>query len=399
MVNILLSTILLCAAPMMADEAEPPAGEIISTDEMIAHLSQQLDALDGLTLYFTQRQYSGLGASDPPEGGPGPDDFKLECEFKSVISGERYRIESQVIEQSKAFEGAGDQLQILTWNGEQARIRLYSPNGALHDSGQIDSEPTRTVFIEPHMTWQGWWVFQTMERTSYLDLMRSGTLEGPKLLDDGRTSWRAFYQDSRNLMFELIGRRVDDRVELAEAALNAFPEESWEEGATPLARFTIRFDPIRVEKGEPISPRAVMTTHHNQEEPADRIWGSTEVILDHVEREPISDETFYVEFASTAAVSDARYRIAYELGDTLINVDGRLLRTHEPVHGDVGAQLASWVEQGEFVAEEDVMEELGADASDSAATSEGGFGLWPYAILVVSIVVAAIILFYRRGTS
>lgn len=394
MSHVLLPTLFLSLAHLAPQPVLGNTAGLISTDEMKAMLSEQLQAMDGLTLHFQQTQYTGFGATAPPVSGPAQEHFLLRTNWEAVFQSDKYRQQSRVAETGESFSGSTDRIQIMTWDGQQARIKIHDPEGPLTHSGQIDPAPTRSLFIEPHMSWQGWWIYQSTQRTSYLDLLSSDELAGPERLADGTTRWHLPYGGSRQLMIELIARRVGDRIELAESTLRGYHEVQWVEGDDPRVVMKIRFGPIRHERGEPLASSAIITTHHLEDEPSKQLWGYTEVKLDHVEHIAPMDGAFRVKFDPAATISDARYRIAYTLGESMLNLDGRILSTAEPLHGEVGENLTWWLKNGAFVSE------AGNQESDSQAVrADIKPGSWNrgWTMLIITGILVLIIFVAKRS--
>ena len=158
----------------------------------------------------------------------------------------------------------------------------------------------------------------------------------------------------------------------------------------------VRFGPIRPERGEPLASSAIITTHHLEDDPSKQLWGYTEVKLDHVERTPLTDGAFRVQFDPAATISDARYRIAYTLGESMLNLDGRILSTAEPLHGEVGENLTWWLKNGAFVSDAEDQE---PDSQAIRADIKPGSWNRGWTMLIITGILVLIIFVAKRSPS
>lgn len=78
-------------------------------------------------------------------------------------------------------------------------------------------------------------------------------------------------------------------------------------------------------------------------------WVKVHIALLSAERKAVADADFSPPLPKSAQVWDDRYQIGYELGGDIINVDGRLFQTDEPLQGDVGTRLEYWMAKGRFI--------------------------------------------------
>jgi len=97
-------------------------------------------------------------------------------------------------------------------------------------------------------------------------------------------------------------------------------------------------------------PRSARILHqHCRKNPVDGFWGASDVQLISTAKVEHDDAAFLAPLDDNAIVGDSRLNIAYHLGSTHINIDGRLLETQEPLKGDVGAKLSWWIAHGHFI--------------------------------------------------
>jgi hypothetical protein len=350
-----------CLTCAMSIAAGDPDGEAISTKEMVAALERQLHALDSMSVSFATEEYSGFGAGSPGPDGVRATDFKLATTGSAIRLGPMYRIE---LVTTRACDGlatlVGDGA-IFTSNGAQGRqvVRRQREHVLISDPAPVFHR--HELFHQ----WLGWNVQNFRVPATYADILGTAVVDGPTLEPDGRTRWRCvptwsrepclevvFWAESRGepMLVEvaLVGyasgvdvRKLEWRT-LDEARMSAPRPEVWG---------SVRFDDRRVEIGDStLAAGAIVAGHHFRDRPEDEFWGWYRVELREVEPASIDEATFLEPIRTPdATVVDDRYRIAYDLGSTKINIDGRILRTHIPVEGDVGARLEWWIRNGSFV--------------------------------------------------
>ena len=158
----------------------------------------------------------------------------------------------------------------------------------------------------------------------------------------------------------------------------------------------VRFGPTLYDKGETLANSAIITTHHFADDPSDQLWGYTEIKLDHVERAPLPDNHFRANFDPTSSIVDSRYSIAYTLGKSMLNLDGRILSTAQPLRGEVGENLSSWIKNGEFVAE---LENQDSDSQPIRADAKPGLWQQEWMIPIITAALIIIILLAKRPTA
>lgn len=328
-------------------------GQAISTEELRASLLKRQNAQDSMRIEFTDQSYHGRGRPCAPEQLGEAD---LICERRCVV---HHAVTS--FRSAETYEQVGDRLQgrandldILTWNGIEAR-RFGRPGA---EGGKayltIMAEPDLGFAIDHYMTWLGWWVFSNMGKHSLVDVLDLETTTGPVLLADGRTQWRGSYAPHA-AEFLLTAARIDGEVRLVEAEVRNYygGEIVADEG---MIQNAARFEFSEFGDGQAGLPgRAEVHVcfwrmgHPKDSSEAD-FWGRTSIKLIGATPAECTPETFKVLQQDAASIVDERFQVAYDVGSRFITVDGRVLKTHEPVtRDDVGQNLDWWVSRGTWV--------------------------------------------------
>ena len=396
--------ILLVSCKLVTWSYQPPAvpNELITTEQMREYLELRESALAPLTVRFETVEYFGRGASEPPTNAESSEYFVSKEIGSFAALGRRYRLEMFVEDASEPIANMIGRQVIQTFDGVEARRRLLNPNFPENrqHQGQIGDSTFKSVVTADFQSWYGWWVLQRCARLSYLDLFSRDDLEGPTLLPDGRTQWRVTMPGDDLSGVVLTARRDGERVELAEVLYQGYRNKLWGNKSDVNVAIHVAFGPTDVRKDEVLASDAVVTGMHYRTKPEDEFWGLARITLHSVEPRVERDDTFRVSFDPTADVTDNRYRISYRLGDTALVVDGRLLRTSEPLTGDVGDNLEWWVANGEWGPTPKAPPgELDLD-SDDEATDEAPTETrspWATAFFVVLVILGILVLRAKRG--
>ncbi len=345
----------LANALLVSLAAAAPQPMPISTAELCELLSRQREATDGLTIRFNVESHYGKGSSNPPaEHLLGPKTLTQQHTVESLRIGDCYRVNDDFVYRTvdEGVEEFTKMQKVMTWNGVECRVLMRPPETP--DAGflSISAEPASDVFAQFYMTWQGWWLVQGPERVGFIDLLQRGDVQGPELLSDGKTRWRFGPNpiSKANEIF-ILARRVGDDIELAEAHFRIYSEGIVTGNDADLTTTTIfEFGPVRKDRGEALPGTCVgKSCFWMQRGSENDFWSYARIDLTSVERAVVNDTTFREPPGPKSGVGDQRYRIAYDQGSQYITVDGRVLKTHEPVHGDsVGHQLEWWVERGSW---------------------------------------------------
>lgn len=319
--------------------------DVVSTQHLVESLLDQQEALDGLTLHFVERHWYGSGDRNAPNGGPLPEHRVYVAECKYVCMGRKYRLERTYTEVHDNLSSRQDDREIMIWNGAEARtIQEYRPEG--DRSVQIDLAPPFYHRMQPHLSWLGSWVLQARDRLSYQDLLQGEGVQGPELMPDGRTRWRCPFPGLPTTRVFILAEPVDGNIELSEVEFRSYSESGFgEEDLLVLHR--LAFGQVREELG-PLAHTFAFTQSHRRANPEDEFWSMTTIVLKSVEREETTGAKFGGGLGPGTKVVDNRYRIGYRLGRDTINMDGRLVETHEPLHGEVGHNLEWWVQHGKL---------------------------------------------------
>jgi hypothetical protein len=102
----------------------------------------------------------------------------------------------------------------------------------------------------------------------------------------------------------------------------------------------------------PLYSGARLVNRHYRDDPQDAFWGVADIKLLDARSVDHPPDAFLARFTEDSIVADTRLNVAYQLGTDTINIDGRLLKTHEPVTGDVAERLGWWVSHGHFIISE-----------------------------------------------
>lgn len=393
----------VCSLLTTISSAHGAAG-VISTEEICDYLAAQQRALKESTVHFDVAHYFGRGSRVPPKGGPRPEHLVYSAICSTILHGDNYRLQKTYTATNANLRALLGADEIMTWDGAEARSVKRYPDESSAELFQIDAKPPKTHYMELYLTWQGWWVLQFPERLSYADLLHSDGVVGPELLPDERTRWRCPFQDVPITEMEIVivAKRVKGEIELSEVELRFYKDPTKGKDDENLrVSHRVTFGTTRKDSGQLLPSTATLIQSHRRENPADEFWMVTEVALRSVERsKSITDQTFREPIGPVATVVDSRLRIAYRIGEKALNLDGRLLETHEPVHGDVGANLEWWVAHGKLAPLRDP--ETGRFVTEQG-DPEGmqrkrGSSLWRPGVIIASVVIAFIILRSRRSS-
>jgi hypothetical protein len=351
------------AAPRDPATASQPGSQVVSREEALQYLRAVGAAQQDIEIEFAVTQFYGEGQADPPES------LDLESRVqrlrvRQICSGQKYRIVNEFVETHENLRALLGQVHIMTWNGTEARLTVRGahsrdPN---QQSARIDNQPSRDVRDLPSVTATGMWVFQASERTTFADLLAKAEPLGPPIVTaEGDTEWTL---NSPLLGYSVIriaiGREPDGLMLRRATQESYMSEEAWKLAIQSASDASIKrgaaeglilaskivFGRTR-DARTGLSDSALLTVHHHRKDPSDAFWGASEVRI-IATRKPDEPTVFLAAFDADAIIGDSRLNIAYQLGSDSINVDGRLLLTHEPVKGDVAAHLSWWIERGRF---------------------------------------------------
>ena len=374
--------------------------EPITTEDLCQALCAQQEALDGLLLRFDVEHFYGAGTAMPPPEGPRSEHFSFLSRNTALVAGAKYRLEKVYVKTTESLQGLVGDYSLYTWDGVVSRSIRRDADERIPESLLLDAAPPRSQYDDLYLSWLGWWVLQSSKRLSYCDLICYKRVTDPELMEDGRTRWVLPLLGGPATYVLMYGRQGENGVELSEVELRAYTEPHLDHqddsGLTVSSR--IQFDPIDAESECPIATSARMVQSHRRENPSDEFWFLTRISLRSAEQIVTTPLTFREPVGSGAAVADSRYRISYVIGSTVLNLDGRVIDTHEPLHGEVGHKLEWWVENARF---SPLFDPTTKESARESPATERGDREWSGSVrhpvlLVVCIVVAAAILIMGR---
>jgi hypothetical protein len=330
------------------------APSVITTQAMLGFLDAMLDAQEAQQLTFEATHYYGTGSDLPPAGASLEEYLAIEYRYSAIKQANKYRMERTYIRSHDNLNQLKNHHEIQTFNGAQARSVTRVPEAL--DNILITLDPPNPHRMVGHFSWLGYYVFQLeMSRTvmhTYASLLRDGLFVGPELAADGTTRWRCLIHPHTDCEVVIYGSSEGGRISISAAEFWIYTESTvatqipLEFGDHVRAQNTVAFqrtgqDPDRL---LPEAARFAAQYWFRSDEQED-FWGICDLHLLEVVPASIDPATFLEPIGDAEAViNDARYGISYTLGTSTINLDGRLVTTHEPLHGDVGARLEWWIE-------------------------------------------------------
>jgi hypothetical protein len=384
-----------------APNAAPPRSSLITSEELTGHLADRERAQEGLELELTARSHSGEGTLPNPLV-LSPSDFVFEQRIVSVVSRQRYRIECTFSETNENVEGLRGQVITHTWNGQEARLTAVGTHRdrPTQQTARIANEPPRDVTDLPHLNFCGWWVFAGPPLFGLTDLFeRPGPIgpgfndearrynalieairhepggAAPRLCDDGTTEWIIPSPFLMHTDWVIRAVRRDGAIAVESIRQRCFASEeafSTRDEARMFVQIAVTFDldsPMLA--GLPTRARQVTQGWPISTAP---YWGVTTLELRRADKFEETLDAFLEPMTADAIVGDERYNIAYHLGRTELNVDGRLLETHVAMFGDVGARLAWWIEHGRWLDAGGDDDSRGASGAANQAVAPGKGG-------------------------
>jgi hypothetical protein len=327
---------------------------VISTDEMIAQLERMEHSQESVEIVARVRKHFGRGSPNPPEKFES-EHFVNQTRVMTLRSKGRYRIvvaREEVTEKNQPWK---DLVEYCTWNGQEARNYATGrdPSNPTQQSCGIANVPPDGVGLMSHLTWLGWWVFQGPFDRGYADILKRKDALPPELRPGGATRWRILDPDDPTSDVVLEAVRINDMIVLRRALRRSFRsiDGCQREDESDLGSFTEVVFGNELADGVVLPNKAVIIGRIFRPDDKQAFWGHASIDLLETNFREVDDADFTLQFAPDAIIADERYSIVYQLGQRLLNVDGRLFETDEPLHGDVGENLAWWLARGKFISE------------------------------------------------
>ena len=351
----------------------------IETSQLCDVLARQHAALESVTLRFTIESHYGKGSPMPPDASLlGPDTLTSRHVIETLRTGDCYRVDDDFTFRTvdDGLEEFWDGRTITTWDGVECRsfrCNLKKPSAGVLD---IRIDPGPDVFAEYFMTWQGWWLLHGPERISFVDLLGRDDVRGPDLLSDGRTRWKIGpWPISKAQEIVILARRAPNGIELDEAHFRVYADNEALTGTDADLRATsiFEFGPLDGNASTRLPGSCTVKLGHWRGRGAEHdFWGFARIELMAVDPAVADDWPFRMAPRPHSSIIDQRYRIAYDQGAQTINIDGRILQTHQPVHGDVvGHELEWWVQRGQWLDSiEPVTERAPSPADDDSSDTD-----------------------------
>ncbi len=277
----------------------PKPENALSTADMRAYLQQRQAAIEGRALRFTETRYTKKA---PPEQAHA-EGHKYEATWLSVRAGRSYRLERAVRSVRRDSPMVRESPVVMTWDGTEARSKADRPDGWRGFGGVINATPPFCHYVNLVLTWQGWWIFQQEEQSSFADWLPR--LTAGELSADGDTIWRAAVPKRTDAEIRIAARRVDGEIRLTWAEFNAF--QSNELQRRLVARCRIEFGPPSAQLGNFLSASAAIHVNHYTAEWES--WQLTCIELVSVDACAIDDATFRVGFEPGTRVHDRRINV------------------------------------------------------------------------------------------
>jgi hypothetical protein len=335
--------------------------DAISTNELLDALDSVQARLQRWRVTIDLESWSQR-CNDPHHAGlflPSKDATQAEAVLNNRVAvvrdRDRYWIAQDTLKSAGAqADGAafnfGDTRAVLAFDGMNYIASMKTAAGEEHYLISLGAEDHR-VSTGP-LDLYGWWVFgQTRE--GYADHLRTADGEPRSTTRaDGTTEWSFFLRDSqRHTVIHLRANRGNSgEILLTYACMSVYrtPDNSTDDNLR--LRYSVEFSDHRESPalGVVIPHAAQCTWIFSSDTPTNHYWTVNRLHVVSIEPEAELASLFHPLPSPIAQVGDSRYRLGYKLGDDVINVDGRRLRTHEPLHGDVGERLEWWIEHGEF---------------------------------------------------
>ena len=350
---------------------------VISTDEMRAYLLQLRAAIEKHQIDYVWKDYHGYGA--PPDAEPNKSLLRRHHRRSVVMDGARFRQVLDIVASKYPFPSEPGLQVHKTWDGfEQRRRRVH--NMDLPDEAYINGRPdhARTGAVSnlnsqfagsmnPEMMWLniacpafGWYGGWSDRDVHLAQIFDHPSLRGPFLLHDGRTEWQVHDPSTWNISSDdgeaqrwihVIAERAppDNTIRLAEIRQELSAD--FETSGQTRVKHTIIFSSDVFSPQLP-QPRHVVHTDMTTWVGQEPFWTRTHIDLIDITPAAIDETTFRLVFEDGDYVFDQRYQIGYTVGGDTIALPREkegLIRTHEPVRGDVGPNLAHWVEHGALI--------------------------------------------------
>lgn len=323
----------------------------LTTDELVAHLKAVEANIDrGMTTTVRTSEFYGKGRDAPAPGDlENPECFVQETTVETTLFRHNCRFERSYDRTNPNLESLQGNREIRMWDGEQARLFLIAKDslGRLHQGGDIASEPHVGLILGSHWSFHGRWVLQSKDGYRFSDLFAGREVIGPVRLANGNSQWRIPLRD-KYMEYIVEAARVETDVRLVAVEDQHYSWEVGHEYERLLCGSRIEFSGDG--GGLLFGDKSTTTMRHYRAKPEEAFWGVGVVELVSIRAldQPPPPGHFRVGFPMGAEVSDSRFNFAYTVGGDHINVDGRILVTHEPVHGEVGENLAMWVQRGRW---------------------------------------------------
>jgi len=353
------------------------------SDDLCDLARDRAEAVSGKTIEFDVAEYSGIG--ELPQAAY--EEFLTKrTEYAAFIAPDgRFWLRTTCLFRSSRLGGGAGSSETMVWNGVDFRSLGESSDQKSYGA-TIYSTPSRLLSHRQCLSWLGWWMFQLPSRVTLSDLACRASKSVPRV-DGGVNTWECPFPEWDGVVFSCS---VDsDKGTIRSYAIDGFGEVEigTEVRRTLRASVVVKLGDDLVSPELPL-PRTARIEHHHLEQGR---WGLREVTYRAHSHGPPSEHWNELRFPTGTLVSDQRYRLAYELGDNRLNIDGRLLITPDPLKGDVGNELPLWVNRGQFV-------ELGG--TPTLATPSPKLSQWIVFLLIgISMAIGAKVLAARKGNA
>lgn len=325
--------------------------DLITTTEMVSWMERRNTWIQQRNLFFSHEQYWGADGSNAPTV-PDTQSLVYSANWSVSLANDWYRYEKTF---TRVTAQASDLLRAVVvqiWNGETAsQLTVRKKNGGNQERKFliIANEPISSHWEEDWLWWLGLRAPWAEKHWSYLDILKSEDVVGPLRSADGVHEWYAA-TPYENVVCHLFSRRAAngairiDRVRIVYTLADGSPWTNVEiqydyNESVHQNDETLHFVPSHMHLQKSITRK-----EHPKEQ-----WVVANITLASHFPNTSSASWYQTTIGDSTEVWDERHGIGYTTGNTLVNIDGRLLRTNRPLQGDVGADLGKWIHTGVFL--------------------------------------------------
>jgi len=321
--------------------SEPSLGQSISTDDVVEHLRARELAPQGRSLTFKVTRYQRDGQDTLPDH-PESEEFLTSIDrFRCLYDSGSYRIDHTM---DWPVDGDFSKYRLVyTWDGSEAHTTGYDRLSSEMVSIRVADAPPREHYMYEYSAA----ILQTPMQLPFGECLSVYLAEnlhaGPMDAGHGSMRWVVWPPSLPQREIEVTVSSRDSTPSLTSVIARVF-DRPREDSARKIIATSI-LEITQMDTGELVPKRATFTVLRHRGD--GKSWSRS--VIELIEDGPIDVALLTHPLAESGVeVADERYRIAYAVGDRILNLDGRALITHEPLAGDVGSELEYWVSNGRF---------------------------------------------------